>query len=92
MWILLPVVVLIVLAIAGGLLVSGIYAIVLLPIAAVVVVFGAASVWRRAHDPEFRDKLDDRARQPLGGSRGTMEDPSTAPTTPDELLDARRRI
>ncbi len=90
MWLLLPVVVIVVLAVVGGIVVSGIYAAILLPIAAVALLVGLIAVWRRAQDPEFRKHLDEKERQPLGGTGGVPDGASGTPSTPDQLADARR--
>ena len=90
MWLLLPVLVIVVLAVVGGVVVSGIYAVVLLPIAAVALLIGLIAIWRRAKDPEFRRHLDEKDSRPLGGTGGVTENRSTAPSTPDQLTDARR--
>jgi hypothetical protein len=90
MWLLLPVVVIVVLAIVGAIVVSGIFAAVLLPIAAVALFIGLIAIWRRAKDPEFRRHLDEKERRPLGGTGGVTEGGSSTPSTPDQLADARR--
>ena len=90
MWLIVPIVVLVILAILGGVLVSGIFAVVLLPIAAIVLLVGLVTIWRRASDPEFQEHLDEKERKPLGASGGMVDASSTAPSTPDELVNARR--
>jgi uncharacterized membrane protein YfcA len=90
MWLLLPVVVIVVLAVVGAIVVSGIYAAVLIPIAAVALLIGLIAIWRRAQDPEFRRHLDEKERRPLGGTGGVTDGGSAAPSTPDQLADARR--
>ena len=91
MWLALPVVVLVILAVLGTIVVSGIFAAVLLPIAAIVLLVGLTAIWRRARDPEFRERLNQKESPPLGGTGGVVENQSATPSTPDEVVDARRR-
>lgn len=91
MWLALPVVVLVVLGIIGALIVSVFYAAVLIPIAAIVLIVGVFAIGRRARDPEFRERLNEKESPPLGGTGGVVDHEASAPATPDEILDARRR-
>lgn len=90
MWLALPVVVLIVLGIIGALVVS-FYAAVLVPIAVIVLLVGMFAIGRRASDPEFRERLNEKQSPPLGGTGGVVDDQASAPKTPDEILEARRQ-
>ena len=91
MWLALPVVVLVILAVLGTIVVSGIFAAVLLPIAAIVLLVGLTAIWRRARDPEFRERLNQKESPPLGGTGGVVENQSSTTSTPDEVVDTRRR-
>jgi hypothetical protein len=89
MWLALPVILLIVLALAGGLLVGGIYAIVLVPIAAIILI-GAViyTIWGRASEPpnlrRERENIDSLPHTP-------GQNAAAAPSTPNDIVDARQR-
>jgi uncharacterized membrane protein YfcA len=95
MWLGLIILIVIVLALLGGVIVGGVYALVLLPIAAVILLGALLSMlWRRSRDPAARARTAERLRPPsvggpAGGPAGGGNAPS-APSTPDEILDARR--
>lgn len=65
MWLGLVFLFVIVLALLGGVVVGGIYALILLPIAAIILVGALGlTIWRRANDPERRAGPAGRAGQP----------------------------
>jgi hypothetical protein len=70
MWLAIPVVILVILAIVGGILVSGIYAAVLLPIVVLILIGVGIAVFKRSIDPDFRARREERAKMPLGGDTG----------------------
>src|SRR3978361_428157 len=70
MWLALPVVVLVILAIIGGLVVGGIYAAVLLPIVVLILIGMGAAIFKHQADPDFRARREKRDKKPLGGDPG----------------------
>lgn len=101
MWIAIPVVLLVILAIVGGVLVGGIYAAVLLPVVLLILIGAGLAIFKRSIDPEFRARHDERAKRPLGGDTGpdllpggrTVVEPEqlVADDDHDEQLDGRQR-
>lgn len=88
MWLALPLVVIVLLAVIGGIIAGGIYAIVLLPIAFILAVFGVAYViWARSKQAPPPDERH-RDVDPLPHSGHSNTAPT--PTTPDQLVDAQR--
>jgi hypothetical protein len=70
MWLAIPVVILVVLAIVGGVLVGGIYAAVLLPIVVLILIGVGVAAAKHQADPEFRARREKREKIPLGGDTG----------------------
>jgi membrane protein implicated in regulation of membrane protease activity len=81
MWLFVPFIVLLVLAIIGGLLVGGIYAAVLLPIVAIVLIAGMSAVLLR------RSRAGRRSRPPGWVGPPTQADSAAGrETAPDPAL------
>jgi hypothetical protein len=91
MWLGLILLIIIVLALLGGVIVGGVYALVLLPIAAIILVGALLSMlWNRSRDPAARAHTAERLRPPSVGGPGAEANAPSAQATPDEILDARR--
>ncbi len=88
MWLALPLLFVVLLALVGGLVVGGVYAIVLIPIAVIIAVFGAAYVvWARSKQaPPPDERHTEVDPLPHSGHSNT----AATPSTPDQLVDARR--
>jgi hypothetical protein len=89
MWLGLPALLLLVLAVVGAIVGGGVFAFVLLPVVVIVVVAGVTfAVWGRSQkEPSGRSQ----ARQtgdPLPHGQGSNVPAS--PATPDQLVDARQ--
>ncbi|MBV9817853.1 MAG: hypothetical protein JOZ07_05820 [Solirubrobacterales bacterium] len=89
MWLAVPILIIVVLALLGGLAAGGVYAAVLIPIAAIILLVAMiTSLWRRAtgegEDPRERR----RTEVPLPHT-SPQNTPAT-PATPDQIVDARR--
>jgi len=89
MWLFFFVAPLAVVLLIGGLLAGGIYTIVFLPIALIIVVAGLLfTTWGRSTRPENVPGERERV-QPLPHTDHANTAP--APSTPDQLVDARRQ-
>ena len=91
MWLGVIVVLAVVLALIGGVIVGGIFAFILIPIAAILV-GGAvvASVWARATSGRPSPE-DERSQAAPAYPHGGSPNGSAAPATPDQLVDARQK-
>lgn len=79
------------LALIGGLVVGGIFALVLVPIAVIIVVVAVVlSMWARATSGRPSPE-DERSRSAPAYPHGGHSNVSAAPTTPDQLVDARQK-
>lgn len=88
MWLIFIALPLFVLLLAAGLIVGGVYAIVLVPIAAIILIGAVIYVmWGRATEPENIPGERERVK-PLPHTDHANTAP--APSTPDQLVDARR--
>jgi hypothetical protein len=89
MWLALPLLLLIVLVLAGGLVVGGIYAIVLVPIAAIVLIGAVVyTMWDRASEPPNL-RRERQGVAPLPHTPG--QNAQSSPSTPNEIVDAQRQ-
>jgi flagellar basal body-associated protein FliL len=89
MWLFLPVLVLVVAAVVGGAFAGGIYTIVLIPLA-VIALFGAI-VYGYFTGAAQRHAEQDRAPgRPAAPPTAQHDASAPAPSTPEELVDARR--
>ena len=88
MWLYIFVVPLVVVMIIGGLLAGGIFTIVFLPIAVIIVAAAVIyTMWAQSTDPENIPGERERVEPlPHTGHRNT----AAAPSRPDQLVDARR--
>jgi hypothetical protein len=88
MWLYIFVVPLVVVMIIGGLLAGGIFTIVFLPIAVIIVAAAVIyTMWAQSTDRENIPGERERVKPlPHTGHRNT----AAAPSTPDQLVDARR--
>ncbi|MFZ0042697.1 MAG: hypothetical protein WAK93_15410 [Solirubrobacteraceae bacterium] len=87
MWLALPVIVLLVLGIVGGLVVGGIYAAVLVPLAVIVGVAGFGySIWASRREGGLPDERGGVDPLPHSGHSNT----AATPSSPDQMADARR--
>lgn len=88
MWVAWIFAVVIVLLLLGGIVVGGIYAAVLLPIAAIVLIGGLIyTLWSRDREP--RRMARERHVDPVAHTPG--HNATAAPSTPDDIVDARRQ-
>lgn len=89
MWLGVLLILVVVLVALGGVVAGGIYAAILLPIAAIVLIAGLISVmWRRSNDPSERVRRSERHVQP---AHSPGHNAAAAPSTPDDLVDARQQ-
>ncbi len=89
MWLVLIFAPIVVLLLAGGLLVGGVYAIVLVPIAVIIGV--AAVVWLMWASAARPEKIPGE-REPVQPLPHTNHaNTASTPSTPDDLVDARQR-
>jgi hypothetical protein len=95
MWLSWILVLVVLLAALGGVVAGGIYAAVLLPIAAIFLIAAFAAGLKRARDPELRRRQD----EPLSMNVGPLDPEAAAAqheaevhpdVTPGQLTDARR--
>ncbi len=88
MWLAFPLILLVVLFLAGGLVAGGVYAIVLVPIAVIIMVAAVIfTVWGRSTNPS-NIPGEGEGVAPLPHTTHANTVPS--PTTPDQLVDAQR--
>jgi hypothetical protein len=79
------------LAVVGGVVVGGIFALILVPIAVIIVVMGVVvSMWARATSGRPSPE-DERSRSAPAYPHGGHQNASRAPATPDQLVDARQK-
>jgi hypothetical protein len=91
MWLGIVVLFAVVLAVIGGLVVGGIFALVLVPIAVIILVFAVVtSMWARATSGRPSPE-DERSRPGPAYPHGSHQNSSPAPATPDQLVDARQK-
>lgn len=87
MWLAFPVIVLLVLGILGGLVVGGIYAAILIPLALIIGVGGFGySIWASRRQGALPDERGGVDPLPHSGHSNTAPTPSS----PDQLVDAKR--
>ncbi len=89
MWLFLPVVVLVVAAVVGGAFAGGIYTIVLIPLA-VIALFGALVYGYFTGGAQRHAEGDRATSRPASPPTAQHDATASAPSTPDELVDARR--
>jgi hypothetical protein len=88
MWLAFPIFVLVFLAIVGGLVVGGVYLLVLLPLALLVIVgYVAYAMWKRSSEATLSraGAADPLPHTEPGGGPAT-------PASPDDLVDARQHL
>jgi hypothetical protein len=96
MWLGLLVVFAVLLAVIGGVVVGGIFALILVPIAAIILIFGVVmSMWGRATSGQPAPE-DERSRSGSGSDppiypHGAHQNASAGPATPGDLVDARQK-
>lgn len=90
MWLFLPVVVLVAAAVVGGAFAGGIYTIVLIPLAVIAlfaaIVYGYFTGGAQRHAEQGRG----HSRRPPAPPTAQHDASASAPSTPEELVDARR--
>lgn len=92
MWLGLIVVLAVLLAVIGGVVVGGVFALILVPIAAIIVVAAlVASMWARATSgrPAPEDERSRRSGPPYPHSGHHNASPD--PATPDQIVDAQQK-
>lgn len=92
MWFYPLLMVLVILCIAGGVLLGGVFTIVLVPIGAIAIISAVVyAMWGRALQGSHGQSTGATAvsHRPLPAQPGPSSAP--APTTPDQLADARRQ-
>jgi hypothetical protein len=89
MWLGLVLILAVVLALIGGVVVGGVFALILVPIAVIIVVSALlASMWSRANRP----RQEGQTHTPDSSlPHGQHINAATAPATPDQLVDARQQ-
>ena len=93
MWLGILLIFLIVLVALGGLVAGGIYAAVLIPIAAIILVGSLViTMWRRSSDPQARRGDPGSVGWPpsVNASTGSAVNDPGRPDTPDEALERRQ--
>jgi uncharacterized membrane protein YfcA len=93
MWLGLVLVILVILVLLGGLVAGGVYAAVLIPIAAIILISSLViTMWRRSNDPEARHGPAGSVGwpPPVNTSTGSGVNDPKAPDTPDEALKRRQ--
>ncbi len=86
MWLYIVVAALVVVGIAGGFFAGGIFTIVLLPIAALILI--GSVVYRSMAEAQERNQRTDHPEPTL--PHAAPSDPGEVPTTPERLADERR--
>lgn len=91
MWLGIVIAFAVLLALIGGVVVGGIFALILVPIAFIIVIAAVLmSMWARA--TSGRPSPDDeRSRSAPAYPHGGHQNASAAPGTPDQLVDARQK-
>jgi hypothetical protein len=93
MWLGLVFLFIIIIAALGSIFAGGIWTIVVVPVALLIVVFaGLIVLWRRSQDPAARKRPAGSVGTPpsVNVSTGSGVNDPVAPDTPDEALDRRR--
>jgi hypothetical protein len=90
MWLAFPLIFALVFALIGGVLLGGVFTLVLVPLVIVIAVsaFGYA-IWARAAGAAGSKEQPGTAGEPLPHS--SHQNAPAAPATPDELVDARQK-
>jgi uncharacterized membrane protein len=91
MWLGIVIAFAVLLAVIGGVVVGGIFALILVPIAAIILVFALVmSMWARATSGRPSPE-DEHSRSAPPYPHGGHQNASPAPATPDQLVDARQK-
>jgi hypothetical protein len=91
MWLGIVIAFAVLLAVIGGVVVGGVFALILVPIAVIVVVGAVVmSMWARATSGRPSPE-DERSRSEPTYPHGGHQNASSAPATPDQLVDARQK-
>jgi hypothetical protein len=91
MWLGIVIAFVVLLAVVGGIVVGGVFAFILVPIAIIVLVVATViSMWARATSGRPSPE-DERSRSAPAYPHGSHQNASPAPATPDQLVDARQK-
>jgi uncharacterized membrane protein len=91
MWLAIVVAFAVLLAVIGGVVVGGVFALILVPIAVIILVVAlVVSMWARATSGRASPE-DERSRSAPAYPHGEHQNASAAPSTPDQLVDARQQ-
>lgn len=96
MWLGLLIAFAVLLAVIGGVVVGGIFALILVPIAAIILIAAVVmSMWARASSgrpgPEDERSRSRSSSGPPAYPHGGHQNASAGPATPDDLVDARQK-
>jgi hypothetical protein len=90
MWLGLVLILAVALALIGGVVVGGVFAFILVPIAAIIVVTALVmSMWARANRPREGAQRPGSPDNSL--PHGAHSNAASTPATPDQLVDARQQ-